>query len=196
MFTSSNYFIREHLGFLKLSDTYDIIDPNTMDQIGVAKEKPGALIHILRFFVKKQVLPTKVFVYEGSDPKEEGKVLFSIQRGFTLLRSKVNICDAQGQAVGYLKSKLFSLGGAFFVHDQAGEQVAFVKGNWKGMNYKFTDMNEAEIGRITKEWGGIGKELFTTADNYMVDIGGEPSPTKVLLFLAAGLAIDTVFKEH
>lgn len=196
MFTSSNYFIREHLGFLKLSDTYDIIDPNTMDQIGVAKEKPGALIHILRFFVKKQVLPTKVFVYEGSDPKEEGKVLFSIQRGFTLLRSKVNICDAQGQVVGYLKSKLFSLGGAFFVHDQAGEQVAFVKGNWKGMNYKFTDMNEAEIGRITKEWGGIGKELFTTADNYMVDIDGEPSPTKVLLFLAAGLAIDTVFKEH
>lgn len=196
MFTSSNYFIREHLGFLKLSDTYDIIDPNTMDQIGVAKEKPGALIHILRFFVKKQMLPTKVFVYEGSDPKEEGKVLFSIQRGFTLLRSKVNICDAEGQTVGYLKSKLFSLGGAFFVHDQSGEQVAFVKGNWKGMNYKFTDMNETEIGRITKEWGGIGKELFTTADNYMVDIDGEPSPTKVLLFLAAGLAIDTVFKEH
>lgn len=196
MFTSSNYFIREHLGFLKLSDTYDIIDPNTMDQIGVAKEKPGALIHILRFFVKKQMLPTKVFVYEGSDPKEEGNVLFSIQRGFTLLRSKVNICDAEGQTVGYLKSKLFSLGGAFFVHDQSGEQVAFVKGNWKGMNYKFTDMNETEIGRITKEWGGIGKELFTTADNYMVDIDGEPSPTKVLLFLAAGLAIDTVFKEH
>lgn len=196
MFTSSNYFIREHLGFLKLSDTYDIIDPNTMDQIGVAKEKPGALIHILRFFVKKQVLPTKVFVYEGSDPKEESKVLFSIQRGFTLLRSKVNICDAEGQTVGYLKSKLFSLGGAFFVHDQSGEQVAFVKGNWKGMNYKFTDMNETEIGRITKEWGGIGKELFTTADNYMIDIDGEPSPTKVLLFLAAGLAIDTVFKEH
>jgi len=111
MLNRKTFFIREHVGLIKLSNTYDILDPESEGLLGIAQERPGGFVHVLRLLVSKQHLPTKVFVYEGNDPKDESRLVFSIQRGFTLFRSKVRICDAQGNVIGGLKSKLFSLGG-------------------------------------------------------------------------------------
>ncbi|MDB5106281.1 MAG: hypothetical protein JWP91_3970 [Fibrobacteres bacterium] len=194
MLNRNAYFIREHTGFLKLSDTYDILDPETRAQLGIARERPGLVVHLLRFFVNKRLLPTAVFVYEGADAEAQGRLLFSIRRGFTLLKSRVEICDRDGKAVGSLVSKLFSLGGAFRVFDATGIQYATVQGDWKGWSFRITDMSGNEIGAITKKWAGIGKELFTTADNYMIALK-DPAPGKAILLLAAGLAVDTVYKE-
>jgi uncharacterized protein YxjI len=196
MLDRNAYFIRERIGFLKLVDTYDILDPESQSQIGIAKEKGGVFFRLLRLFVNKQMLPTTVAVYEGDDPEDESKRLFSIQRGFTLFRSKVNIVGKDGASVGWLQSKVFSIGGAFRVFDISGNEVALVKGDWKGWNFRFLDSSENELGTITKKWSGIGKELFTSADNYMITLNGDPAPAKAMLLLAAGLAVDTVFKER
>ena len=54
-----------------------------------------------------------------------------------------------------------------------------------------------ELGRVTKKWGGLGKELLTSADNYIIALAEDrqlPRNTAMLL-LAAGLAIDIVYKE-
>lgn len=195
MLDRKTFFIREHVGFLKLSDTYDILDPETQSQIGIAKEKPSTLVHILRFLIDKRMLPTKVFVYEGTDFENENKLKFSIQRGITLLRSRVDIVDSKGTTVGWLKSKLFSIGGAFYVFDAKDNQIALVKGDWKGWNFRFLDNKEKELGLITKKWAGIGKELFTSADNYLISLNEAASPTNAILLLAAGLAVDTIYKE-
>jgi uncharacterized protein YxjI len=195
MLSRKTYFIREHVGFLKLADTYDILDPETQTQLGIAKEKPATLIHLLRFVMNKQTLPTKVFVYEGANPEDESKLLFSIQRGFSFLRSKVDICDRNGNILGWFKSKLLSLGGAFYVFDASGNEVAFVQGDWKGWNFRFLDQAKNEIGTITKKWAGLGKELFTSADSYIVALTQEPAPAKAVLLLAAGLAVDIIYKE-
>ena len=50
---------------------------------------------------------------------------------------------------------------------------------------------------VTKKWAGLGKELFTSADNYMLAINetvpaGDPTR---LLILAAVMCIDMVMKE-
>lgn len=196
MLNRQTYFIREHVGFLKLSDTYDILDPETKEQLGIAKEKPGALMHLLRLLVNKRFLPTTVFVYEGASAEDESKLLFSIRRGLTFLRAKVDVCDRSGTVLGYFKRKLLSLGGAFFVFDAGGSQIATVKGDWKGWNFRFLDESDREIGTITKKWAGIGKELFTSADNYMLSLNQEPSAVNAMLLLGAALAVDTVFKEQ
>jgi uncharacterized protein YxjI len=195
MLSRKTFFIREHVGFMKLTDTYDILDPETQKQVGIAKERPGAFIYVLRLLVNKRLLPTKVFVYEGADHEDDRKLLFSIQRGVSILKSRVNICDGRGTIVGWLKSKLFSLGGAFYVFDAAGNEVAFVKGDWKGWNFRMLNNAEREIGTITKKWAGIGKELFTSADNYVVALNNGATQDQSRLLLAAGLAVDTVYKE-
>jgi uncharacterized protein YxjI len=128
---------------------------------------------------------------------ENGPVLFTIDKPFTFLRSKVVVHDASGQAMGYFKSKLFSLGGGFWVHDMSDQVVAEIKGDWKGWNFKFLNGQGGEIGLVTKKWGGLAKELFTSADTYAVSIAesaGDGRATRILL-LAAALAIDIVFKE-
>jgi len=195
MLNRKAFFIRERVGFLKLSDTYDILDPATQAVLGIAREKPGNLILFLRLLINKSLLPTRVDVYEGSNPEDAGKLLFSIRRGVTLFRSRVDICDPSGKILGGFQSKVFSLGGAFRVFDAAGHEVALVKGDWKGWNFRLLDASENELGVITKQWAGLGKELFTTADNYIIALNGEPAPALAMLLLAAGLAVDTVYKE-
>jgi uncharacterized protein YxjI len=195
MLNRQSYFIREHVGFMKLSNTYDILDPDSQRQIGIAQERPGTLIQVLRFLINKQMLPTKIFIYSGDNAENESALLFSIQRGVTLFRSRIDILDRYGKSLGWMKSKAFSLGGAFRVHDASDNEVALVKGDWKGWNFRLLDKTEQEIGSITKKWAGVGKELFTTADNYIIALKGAPSPERNALLLAAGLAVDTVFKE-
>jgi hypothetical protein len=50
---------------------------------------------------------------------------------------------------------------------------------------------------VTKKWAGIGRELLTSADNYVVSISEEMQQKAVakILLLAAALAIDIVYKE-
>lgn len=50
---------------------------------------------------------------------------------------------------------------------------------------------------MAKKWAGIAKEFFTSADNYAIVLSDSTSsnPALAALLLAAGIAIDTVYKE-
>lgn len=197
MLDRNKFFVKEHVGLFKLTDTYDIMDPETNEKIGCAKESPGTLTLVLRFVMNKQLLPTKVDIMENVDDKGNGDILITIKRGFTLLRSKIKVFLDGDKEVGYFKSKLFSLGGGFFLYDPSDKKIGEVKGDWKGWNFKLLDDAGKELGTVTKKWAGLGKELFTSADNYIIAINddlGDNRSVKALL-LAAGIAIDTVFKE-
>ena len=188
----TSFFVKERAGLLKLTDTYDILDPATGLNIGIAREEPPIWAKWLRLVIQKHMMPTTVNIYE-----QEGQPpVLSIHRGFTFIRSKIRVI-AGGQPLGYFQSKLISIGGGFNVFDNQNQQVAEVKGNWKGWDFKFISKQGREIGSVTKKWAGLGKELFTSADNYIIslkDLSGA-SPVASALLLAAGLAIDVVYKE-
>ena len=186
------FFVKERTGLLKLVDTYDIFDPATNRQIGIAKEEPPTWAKFLRLAVEKHRLPTCVNVYEA----EGAPPILSIHRGFTFLRTKMHVTCA-GKKLGYFRSKLISIGGGFHVFDTRDQQVAEVKGNWKGWDFKFLTKQGREIGSVTKKWAGLGRELFTSADNYVISLSGlgGANPEAAALLLAAGLSIDIVFKE-
>lgn len=189
----STYLVKERVGMMKLTDTYDIFDPATGQQIGIAKEEPSALAKYLRLIVSKKLMPTTVNFYES----EGGRVLMSIRRGVAFLRPKVQVTK-EGQPIGEFQAKAFSLGGAFRVFDTSQREVAQIKGDWKGWNFQMLSANGQELGKVTKKWAGLGKEMFTTADNYMIDLAPAAAvndPNVRALLLAAGIAIDTVFKE-
>ena len=56
---------------------------------------------------------------------------------------------------------------------------------------------DVEFAHVTKKWAGIGKELFTSADNYVLQISDAVPGDNVVrqLILAAVLCIDMVLKE-
>jgi uncharacterized protein YxjI len=188
----TTFFVKERISGLRLTDTYDILDPVSSENIGIAKEEPPVWAKWLRLVVKKHMMPTAINVYEA----EGQPAALSVTRGFTFLRAKINVI-AEGRPLGFFKRKLLSLGGGFLVYDHAGQQVAEVKGNWKGRDFKFTNTNGREIGQVNKKWAGLAKELFTSADNYVVsltDLSGANQDAAALL-LAASLSIDLVFNE-
>lgn len=191
MLSKSKFLVKERIGFLKLSDTYDIFDPDSGVQVGIARETIHPLLKTLRLLVNKQLLPTSVEVRDHNE-----QLLFSIKKGPQFLRAKIRIFDNEGNEAGYFKSKVFSLGGGFFVYDTNDNQVAEVKGDWKGWNFRFIGANAQQIGIVTKKWAGLGKELFTSADNYIISLEEAcANQAKSMLLIAAGLAIDIVFKE-
>lgn len=187
------FLIKEQVEFMKLVGKYDIFDPDNGNQIGVAKEEPGGMIKFLRLLVNKLLLPNKINVYDNEDQS----IVFSIKKPLSLFRPKVSVFNRNGDYLGFFQSKVFTIGGGFWVFDPANNKVAEIKGDWKGWNFQFVGVDGRVIGTITKKWAGVAKELFTTADKYVISLNEaeELEPNRVALLLAAGLAVDIILKE-
>ncbi|MGZ4772601.1 MAG: phospholipid scramblase-related protein, partial [Ilumatobacteraceae bacterium] len=67
--------------------------------------------------------------------------------------------------------------------------------NWRAWNFRIEDHTGTEVARITKTFEGIAKTMFTTADNYVVQIHTQiPQPLNSLV-VAAALSVDTALKQ-
>ncbi len=191
--TARNHvFVKELVGYFKAANAYELFDENG-HKIGEVKEDvPGFFRKLLKFTDFKTLLPFKVQFYD-----ENGMVFLSIWRKFSFFRSKVHATDADGREIGWFKQKVFSIGGRFFIMNNDDQQIGEVKGNWKGWDFTVIDSDGREVGKITKKWAGIGKELFTSADNYIITVDeslAADSDMRKLVF-AAGICIDMVLKE-
>lgn len=193
LFERREFLVKERIAVLKLTDTYDVFDLSSGHPIGLARDEPPSWAKFLRLLVNKHFLPTAIHIYES----ESAPPVLSLHKGASFLRSTVRV-ERNQRVLGSFRSKLFSLGGGFWVQDATGQPLAEVKGNWKGWTFQFLSTSGHELGMVTKKWAGIGRELFTSADNYVISLGAgtaQGSDTAALL-LAAGLAIDIVFKER
>jgi uncharacterized protein YxjI len=188
------YLVKEHVGFFKAANNFDIYDPQTNEPILQCREnRLGFFTKMLRFTDYKRFTP---FHVEVSTPS--GEPIVHIRRGVSIFLSKVDVLDGdeEGTRIGGFKQKLFSIGGAFHVLDANDHPICHLKGKWTGWDFRFIAGNH-ELARVTKKWSGIGKEMFTSADNYMLSISEHVPPDSQIrqLILAAVLCIDMVLKE-
>jgi len=194
MFDRTVYMIKQQVGLMKMRRRYDILDPDTGEEIGFAQEKLSGGGVALRMLINRKFLPVTIEIF-GEDDDEP---LLTLHRGVSFFTSTVKVSDEEGELLGSLKSKLFSLGGGFHVKNAEDVQIADVKGDWKGWNFRMIASNGNEIGTVSKKWAGALKEMFTNADTYMIDLDESlaKNKTAVRLLLAAGLAIDLIYKEN
>lgn len=186
------FFVKEQVGMFKAANNFDIFDPNTNQQIIECREPNlGLITKIFRFTDFKRMTP---FHVEVRTP--DGQMVLTVKRGFSLFLSKVEVQDENGKAVGSFKQKFFSIGGKFDVLDAQENVVCTLKGKWTSWDFRFMQ-GEKELASVSKKWAGLGKELFTSADNYMLTINesvAATSPSRILI-LAAVMCIDMVLKE-
>jgi uncharacterized protein YxjI len=195
MLESSRFLVKEQTKFLSSHATYDIFDADDQEPLGKAEEVIGTATKILRWFVSKALMPTSIEIRE----KYDNSLVFTISRGWYIFRSRVEIHDSEGEFLGYFKSKVFSFGGGFYVYDKKDRQFAEVKGNFIGFEYKIlTPDHDFEMGKVTKKWGGLAKEIFTSADTYLIDVHEDldEQPIAKMLVLASALAVDMIFKSE
>ncbi len=186
------YFIKEHIGIFKAANNFDIFDPETNEIILNCRENNlGFFTKILRFSDYKRMTP---FCLEITTL--DGAKVLTVKRGVSIFLSTVEVLDENDVVVGYFKQKFFSIGGKFNVLNSNNEVISVLKGKWTSWDFKFVN-NENEYAHVSKKWAGIGKELFTSADNYMLEIFNNVGPNDPMriLILAAVLSIDMVLKE-
>ena len=186
------FFVKEHRGIFKAANNYDIINPNSQELMLLCREQNlGFFSKMLRFTDYKRMTP---FDIEITTPT--GESILRVKRGVSFFVSTVEVFNEKEQLIGKFKQQFFSLGGKFNVLDVDDRVVCTLKGKWTSWDFKFMQDNQ-ELAHVSKKWAGIGRELFTSADNYMLkinDVVKENDPNRILI-LAAVMCIDMVFKE-
>ncbi|MDE0772312.1 MAG: phospholipid scramblase-related protein [Salibacteraceae bacterium] len=186
------FFIKEHVGMFKAANNYDIYNPDNQKMIMSCREENlGFFTKILRFTDYKRMTPFDVQIKTTS-----GEKVLTVKRGVSIFVSTVDVFDENDILVGKFKQKFFSIGGKFNVLNANEEILCKLQGKWTSWDFKFADDNR-EYGHVSKKWAGLGKEMFTSADNYMLEINDTvhaSDPLRVLI-LAAVICIDMVLKE-
>lgn len=186
------FIVKEHVGLFKAANNFDMYDPESGELVLECREEQlGFFTKLLRFSDYKRMTPFHIEIREPG-----GKTLIEIKRGISLILSEVVVSDGDGNVLGSFKEKLFSIGGKFDVYGSDGSVLCSLKGKWTGWDFSFGS-DGVEFGHVSKQWSGLGKEFFTSADNYMLTI--DPSldgdhPLRKLI-VAAVMCIDMVLKE-
>ena len=190
--SANHFFVKEHAGMFKASNSYDVLDPNTQQMLMQCREERlGFFTKMLRFTDYKRMTPFEVMIRTP-----DGQPILCVKRGVSIFLSKVDVLDDRGTRIGGFKQKFFSLGGAFTVLGPNDEPVCELKGKWTSWEFSFVAQGQ-EIAKVSKKWAGFAKEMFTSADNYMLEISSAVPPNDPVrqLIIGAVMCIDLVLKE-
>jgi len=189
-FATDEYFIDEKVQFLKFHNEYKVYD-KTGFPIGIVRQQVPGWQKVLRLLLNKKMLPFQLLIINADE-----QVVATINRGWTFWLSKITIKDADGNDTGYLKQKFSLLKPRFQIFNTAGEKISEISGDWKAWNFSITDASGNQIGTINKKWAGIAKEMFTSADKYVVSIApGFAEDQNKMNIVATAITIDMVLKE-
>lgn len=193
IFNRNAFFIKEHTGIFKAANNYDVYDADSGEPLLECREEDLSLLtKILRFTGAKTLTP-----FNNTVRTIGGQRIMTIRRGISFILSDIAILDENDELIGLFKQRFTIIRGRFDVITPDGEVLCELRGNWTSWGFKFLD-GDHELASIQKRWAGLAKELFTTADNYVLEIYPDiPKDNRIrALMLAAVLCVDFVFKER
>lgn len=124
-----------------------------------------------------------------------GAVQLTVTRPAKFAKSKVHVTDAAGNPVGSIVQRNM-IGKIRFSLETAGGEVGTLQGeNWRAWNFSLSDAGGTEVARITKTWEGLAKTMFTTADNYVLQIHVPLEEPLRSLVVASAVSVDLALKQ-
>jgi uncharacterized protein YxjI len=126
---------------------------------------------------------------------QHGALVLQLTRPAKVMKSTVIVSDASDREIGRIVQQNV-IGKINFGLESDGRQLGAIKAeNWRAWNFRIEDADGNEIARVTKTWEGLAKTMFTTADNYVLQIARRaPEPLNSLV-VASALSIDTALKQ-
>ncbi len=171
---------------LETQNRYSVLTPDG-DRLLYAYEESGFLSRILL----KKHRPLSIHVLD-----DEKKIVLTASRSFFWFLSHLHIQDGSGHKIGSLRRRFAILNRRFELEDSTGKLIAEIRGSLLRPHTFMIYKNGEEIGRVTKKWSGIGKEMFTDADNFRLQIDTSKADKDfAVLMLTSALAIDLDFFE-
>jgi uncharacterized protein YxjI len=191
IFNQNIFLVKEQVGMFKASNNFDIFNPENNELVLTCREPNLSFFtKLFRFTDYKRMTPFDIEIRTAT-----GELVIQIKRGVTVFRSDIDVFDGGGRKIGVFKQQFFSFGGRFEIHDQQDKNLCTLQGKWTGWDFNFSKDNK-ELANVSKKWAGLGKEFFTSADNYVINISDVPQDNSLRqLMIAAVMCIDMVFKE-
>jgi uncharacterized protein YxjI len=184
--------VNQKAKLIELVNEYRIRDENGAD-IGLIRQEGQSQLKKLARFVSSldQFMTHRLAAYDASGAK-----VLEMVRPRKIVKSAVEVSDGLGAPVGSIRQENVFGKIRFGLHDAAGAKVGEIRAeNWRAWNFAIVDERGAEVGRITKTWEGLAKTLFTTADDYLLEISPSLSGPLRLLAFASAVGVDTALKQ-
>ena len=184
--------INQKAKLIELVNEYLIRDETGRDIGRIRQEGQSKLKKVARFVSSfDQFMTHRLAAYEP-----DGSRVLELVRPAKFVKSKVLVSDGTGQPVGEIRQQNVFGKIRFGLHDQLGQKLGEIQAeNWRAWNFAIVDATGGEVGRITKTWEGLAKTLFTTADDYLLEIRSDLSgPLRILTF-ASAIGVDTALKQ-
>ncbi len=124
-----------------------------------------------------------------------GTPVLALTRPAKFIKSKIVVQDGSGTEIGQIVQENAIGKIRFGLHSNGRKMGSLNAENWRAWNFNIADETGNEVARITKTWEGVAKTMFTTADNYVVQLHRPLDEPLRSLVLASALGIDTALKQ-
>lgn len=125
-----------------------------------------------------------------------GKEEMTIERPFYFFIADHTIYSPDGSVLGRIKKRFTWVNHLFEIYDQNDTLIFKIKSRIPKIWTFNIFQHDHQVGQILKKWSGIGKEMFTDADNFLVDFNRISDNDQRKLILAAAFAIDLSIFER
>ena len=191
LFTEPILVVSQKAKLIEVNNEYAIFDQHgrqlgAVRQVGQSMAKKA--IRVLTSY--DQFMTHKLQVVDAY-----GNVVLALTRPAKVLKSRVIVQNGMGAEIGQIVQQN-AIGKIRFSLEAGGHTYGSINAeNWRAWNFNIQDHTGAEVARITKTWEGLAKTMFTTADNYVLQIHRPLQDPLLTLVVSAALGVDTALKQ-
>lgn len=191
LFNQQVLVVNQKAKLIEVTNEYSVFDQHGNTIGSVIQVGQSAMRKVLRFVSSiDQYLTHRLEIRDAY-----GQPQLLLTRPAKFIKSKVLVQRPDGRPVGEIVQQN-AIGKINFAIMVDGQKVGAIKAeNWRAWNFAIVDHNDAEIARITKTWEGLAKTMFTTADNYVLQIHYQLPEPLLSLVVATALTVDTALKQ-
>jgi hypothetical protein len=191
LFTEPVLVVNQKVKLIEMANEYAVFDQHGRQLGSVAQIGQNAFKKAVRFFTSyDQFLTHRLEVRDANHQP----VLY-LTRPAKVLKSRIIVQRPDGQEIGQIQQDNV-FGKIRFSFLVGGQPIGGIQAeNWRAWNFAVLDHTGAEIARITKTWEGFAKTMFTTADNYVVQIHRPLQDPLASMVVASALTVDTALKQ-
>ena len=191
LFTEPVLVVNQKAKLIEVTNEYKVMDQGGREIGSVVEVGQSALKKVLRFVSSlDQFMTHRLEIRDAY-----GQPQLVLTRPAKFLKSRVIVTRPDGSPVGEIVQQNM-IGKINFAMNAGGQQVGAIKAeNWRAWNFAIVDHAGNEVARITKTWEGLAKTMFTTADNYVLQIHYQLPEPLLSLVVATALTVDTALKQ-
>lgn len=191
LFTEPILVVNQKAKLIEVNAEYAIYDQHGTQIGGVRQVGQSTAKKVIRVLSSMdQFMTHKLQIVD-----RDGSVALQLTRPAKFVKSKIVVQNGMGVEVGTIVQENAIGKIHFAMMTPQGKVGAIHAENWRAWNFQITDHTGAEVARITKTWEGLAKTMFTTADNYVVQIHTQLAEPLRSLVVATALSVDLALKQ-